>query len=64
MMGQETLQVIGDIEEIDKEDKIEINEDDIDTVMKQTNCTKEEALEALQECNGNLAEAIIKLQSK
>lgn len=64
MMGQETLQVIGDIEEIDKEDKIEINEDDIDTVMEQTNCTKEEALEALQECNGNLAEAIIKLQSK
>ena len=65
MMGQETFQIVGDITEVDnKEDKAEINEDDIATVMDQTNCTKEEALEALQHSNGNLAEAILKLQNK
>ena len=61
MMGQETFQVVGDITEVDK---VEINEDDMATVMEQTNCTKEEALEALQNSNGNLAEAILKLQDK
>ena len=64
MMGQETFQVVGDITEIGKDDKAEINEDDMSTVMEQTNCSREEALEALQESNGNLAEAILKLQNK
>ena len=64
MMGQETFQVVGDITEVDKDEIIEINEDDITTVVEQTNCTKEEALEALQQSNGNLAEAILKLQNK
>ena len=63
MMGQETFQVSGDIEEVEKNDKPEINEDDITTVMEQTNCTKEDALVALEECSGNLAEAILKLQN-
>lgn len=62
MMGQETIQVIGDITEVERYE--EINEYDVTTVMKQTNCSKEEALEALKESNGNLAEAIIKLQNK
>ena len=60
MMGQETLQIAGDIEEIESE--VEINEDDISTVMEQANCSKEEAIEILKETNGNLAEAIMKLQ--
>ena len=64
MMGQETFQIIGDVTEVDKNESIGINEDDITTVMEQTNCTKEEALEALQESNGNLAEAILSLQNK
>ena len=63
MMGQETFQIVGDVVEIDK-NEIEVNGDDMATVMEQTNCTKEEALEALQESNGNLAEAILKLQNK
>ena len=63
MMGQETIQVIGDITEIDN-DKSRINDEDIATVMEQTNCTEEEALEALQKSKGNLAEAILKLQAK
>jgi len=63
MMGQETIQVIGDITEIDNEG-IGINEDDIATVVEQTNCSKEEALQALELSHGNLAEAILKLQNK
>ena len=64
MMGQETIQVIGDITEVDKDEKIELDEDDIETVIEQTSCTKEEAIDALEESNGNLAEAILKLQNK
>ena len=64
MMGQETFQIVGDITEVERDGRIEINEDDMATVIEQTNCTKEEALEALEESNGNLAEAILKLQNK
>ncbi len=64
MMGQETIQIVGNITEIDRDKKIEINEDDMVTVMGQTNCSREEAIEALEESNGNLAEAILKLQNK
>ena len=64
MMGQETFQIVGDIIEVERDERIQINEEDAATVMEQTNCTKEEALEALEESNGNLAEAILKLQNK
>jgi len=63
MMGQETFQIIGDITEVEKEEKAEINEDDIETVMGQTGCSRKEALESLKQSNGNLAEAILKLQN-
>ena len=63
MMGQESIQVVGDIEEVDK-DEAEINEDDIQSVIEQTKCTREEALAALEESGGNLAEAILNLQNK
>ncbi|MEK6984150.1 MAG: nascent polypeptide-associated complex protein [Nanoarchaeota archaeon] len=64
MMGQETIQVIGDVIEVDKNEAIRISEEDMKTVVEQTGCTKEEAREALAECNGNLAEAILTLQNK
>lgn len=63
MMGQETFQVSGEITEIDNS-AADISEDDIATVMEQTGCAREEALEALEQSNGNLAEAILKLQNK
>ena len=63
MMGQETIQVVGDIVEVNKDETAEINEDDMATIIEQTNCSKKEALEALQASNGNLAEAILKLQN-
>ena len=64
MMGQETFQIVGDATEVEKESKTEINKEDMSTVMEQTNCTREEALQALEESNGNLAQAILKLQNK
>ncbi len=64
MMGQETFQVIGDIEEVKKNRRLEITEEDIETVMQQTKCSRVEAVNALEESNGNLAEAIISLQNK
>ena len=64
MMGQETFQIVGDVAEVDKDVSAEIKEDDLETVMEQTNCSKEQALEALEESNGNLAEAILRLQNK
>ena len=63
MMGHETFQIVGEVTEVNKEET-EIDEDDIATVVEQTNCTKEDALDALKESNGNLAEAILKLQNK
>src|SRR3989338_5910689 len=52
MMGQETFQVSGEVTEIDNS-TAEINEDDIATVMDQTGCTREEALDALEQSSGN-----------
>lgn len=64
MMGQETFQIVGEITEVNRSEITEIDENDIAVVMEQTNCSKEEALEALKNSNGNLAEAILKLQNK
>ena len=64
MMGQETFQISGEISEAGKEEKAEISEDDVATVVEQTNCTREDAAGALEESNGNLAEAILKIQNR
>ena len=64
MMGQETFQVSGEIEEAEKDTKAEINDDDISTVIGQTGCSRDDAINALEAANGNLAEAIMKLQNK
>lgn len=56
MMGQETLQITGVLEEL-------INEDDVKTVMEQADCSKEKAINALKENNGDLAVAILSLKN-
>src|SRR3989344_9656754 len=63
MMGQETFQITGDITEAEKDGAADINEEDVATVVEQTNCTNEEAIKALEKSSGNLAEAILKLQN-
>src|SRR3989338_2631490 len=60
MAGQETYQISGEEEERSRQ--IEISEDDIKTVMEQTGCNEEEARKAIEQANGDLAEAIIKLK--
>ena len=55
MHGSESFQISGDVSE-------EFNEDDIKTVMEQTKCLREKAVKALNENNGDLAEAILSLK--
>jgi nascent polypeptide-associated complex subunit alpha len=57
MMGQETFQITGDISE-----GTGIGKDDVLTVATQAGVDESEAKKALEESNGDLAEAIMKLQ--
>jgi len=59
MMGQETLQISGDIEEVEAK---KFTEEDVKTVVDKTGCDEEKAKEALEKSNGDLAEAILSLQ--
>lgn len=61
MMGQETYQIVGEAQIIERDLEVEISEEDIDTVVEQTGVTREDAKQAIQESNGDLAEAILKL---
>jgi len=61
VMGQETYQVSGSVEERNLE---KFKEEDIKVVVEQVNCSEEEAKKALEESDGNLAEAIIKLKEQ
>jgi len=62
MMGQETFQVTGDLIERAQETTPNISNEDIQTVVDQTNCSKKEALKAIENHDGDLAEAIMSLQ--
>ncbi|MFH1588941.1 MAG: nascent polypeptide-associated complex protein [archaeon] len=62
MMGQETFQVSGEIEERATNSTPDISEEDIQTVMDQVGCSKEKAKKAIEEFKGDLAEAIMSLQ--
>ena len=56
MQGHETFQITGDVSE-----ESSYNEDDIKTVMEQTECSEEEAKEALEKYD-DIAEAILNLK--
>ena len=64
MMGQETFQIMGQVEERSVSSEPEINEDDIKTVASQTGVTEEEAKEAILDNDGDLAKAIISLKGE
>jgi nascent polypeptide-associated complex subunit alpha len=57
MMGQESLQVSGNIELMEDE----IKEDDVKLVMEQANCSEAEAKKALEKAGGDIAQAILEL---
>ncbi len=61
VMGQETYQIEGKAREVELEYEIEIPEEDIEMVANSANVSLDEAKVALEECKGDLAEAIMKL---
>lgn len=61
MMGQQTLQVTGDMQVVALETKAEISDDDIETVAGQTGVSKEQARDAIEKADGDLAQAIMDL---
>ncbi len=62
MMGQETFQIVGKIHERAKSTIPEITAEDVKTVMEQAHVSEDKAKNALEECKGDIAEAILKLQ--
>lgn len=59
MMGQESLQITGDIEEVEKES---FSEEDIKMVVEQTGCSEKEAREVLERNGGDIAKSILELK--
>jgi nascent polypeptide-associated complex subunit alpha len=64
--GTKSFQISGNVSEKQKEmPQIEISEDDIRMVKEQSGVEDEELVrEALEESNGNIAEAILKLKEE
>ena len=62
MMGQNTWQIAGDYEE--RAIKAEIEDEDVNTVMEQADCSAEVAREAISRNNGDLAAAILELKGQ
>jgi len=58
MMGQQTFQITGEPEILEVS-----NKEDIQTIIEQTNCSEDQAKKALEEADGDLAKAIMDLQS-
>ncbi|MDO8480668.1 MAG: nascent polypeptide-associated complex protein [Nanoarchaeota archaeon] len=61
MMGQESWQITGEYEEKSHDSKVEISEDDIQTVVAQTGKNSDVAKKAIEKHNGDLAAAILEL---
>ena len=64
MMGQQSYQIVGEPQErglTDGEETSSIPNEDIELVASQARVSKAKAKEALEECAGEPAEAIIKL---
>jgi nascent polypeptide-associated complex subunit alpha len=62
MMGQETIQIVGNIEERPLSAGSAINEEDVKTVAEQAGVSEEEAKAAIVENDGDLAAAILSFQ--
>jgi len=63
MMGQRTFQVTGKAQERAHDTRPEITEEDISTVMSQAKVSEEKARQALEDSDGDIAQAIISLSS-
>ncbi|MFQ5884943.1 MAG: nascent polypeptide-associated complex protein [Thermoplasmata archaeon] len=63
LQGQKTFQIVGEPEITEKEEELKIPIEDIKLVAEKANVSEKEARKALEECDGEPAEAIIKLMS-
>jgi nascent polypeptide-associated complex subunit alpha len=61
MMGQETFQISGEIQERAISTTPDISSEDVKTVMGQTHVSEEKAREAIEKAEGDLAQAIMDL---
>ena len=64
MMGNQNFQISGDIREEEISTTPDISEEDIQTVMDQTGVNQETAKTAIENAEGDLAEAIIDLKQE
>jgi len=68
MQGQKTYQIVGDAEvrprQTAKVEEPGVPDEDVQLVMSQTGASKERALKALKDCDGQPAEAILKIMSE
>jgi nascent polypeptide-associated complex subunit alpha len=60
--GNRIFQVMGEVEEVEKQQK-KFSEEDILLVQQQANVTREKSLIALEESDGEVAKAILRLTS-
>ncbi|MCQ2056522.1 MAG: nascent polypeptide-associated complex protein [archaeon] len=68
VQGVNSYQITGNISERGTEESLDaldsIPLEDVDLVISQTNCSREEAIKALKECDGQPAEAILKIMTR
>ena len=60
--GNRIFQVMGEVEEVERE-KMKFSEEDILLVQQQANVNREKAIAALEESEGEVARAILKLST-
>jgi len=60
--GNRIFQVVGEVEEVEKQ-KMKFSEEDVLLVQQQANVSKDKALVALEESDGEVAKAILRLTS-
>lgn len=61
MQGQVSYQVVGDEHEESAGPEEKFSEEDVKMVMEKTSKSEDEVKEALEECDGDIAEAIMNL---
>jgi nascent polypeptide-associated complex subunit alpha len=64
MMGQKTFQLVGEFEEREINQEVELSEEDIQTVVDQTGVSKEIAEEKLRANDGDIAQTIMDLSEE
>lgn len=64
MMGQWSYQISGEEHERSLDTAADINEEDVQTVMEQANVSEQEARDAIEEAQGDLAQAILNLANE